>query len=173
MVNTYRNDTLDRVEGTSPDPSEGGECIWKTTNFSNVTNGGRRGRRCRRRGGGDWLFDKGEGTLFERLRISLIAPMVDRYWTDILEGMEGTDYLTRRRGLYMKNYEFLECHEWWTEMETVQAKGWRGLIIWQGGGDYIWKTTNVTNCTNGGQRLRRCNLKRGEGPFFLSLSREL
>ena len=43
----------------------------------------------------------------------------------------------RRRGVYLKDYEFLECHEWWTEMETVQAKGWRGLIIRQGGGDYI------------------------------------
>ena len=117
MVNTYRDDTLDRGEGTSPDPSEGGECIWKTTNFSNVTNGeqrgrrcsrgggreliiwqgggdfiwkttnfsnvtngGQRGRRCRRRGGGDWLFDKAEGTIYEKLRMSLIARMVDRDW---------------------------------------------------------------------------------------------
>ena len=35
----------------------------------------------------------------------------------------------RRRGVYLKDYEFLEFHEWWTERETVQAKGWRGLII--------------------------------------------
>ena len=55
--------------------------------------------------------------------------MVNTYRDDTLDRGEGTDYLTRRRGLYMKNYEFLECHEWWTEMETVQAKGWRGLII--------------------------------------------
>ena len=41
MVNTYRNDTLDR-------------------------------------GGGDWLFDKEEGTLIERLRISRMSRMVDR-----------------------------------------------------------------------------------------------
>ena len=49
--------------------------------------------------------------------------MVDREGDGAAEGVEGTDYLTRRRGLYMKDYEFLECHEWWTEMETVQAKG--------------------------------------------------
>ena len=41
MVNTYRNDTLDR-------------------------------------GGGDWLFDKEEGTLIERLRVSRMSRMVDR-----------------------------------------------------------------------------------------------
>ena len=57
-----------------------------------------------------------------------MSRMVDREGDGAGEGVEGTDYLTRRRGLYMKNYEFLECHEWWTEMETVQAKGWRGLI---------------------------------------------
>ena len=62
MVNTYRNDTLDRV-GTSPDPSEGGECI-------------------------------------ERLRISRMSRMVDREGDGAAEGVEGTDYLTRRRGLY-------------------------------------------------------------------------
>jgi len=28
--------------------------------------------------------------------------------------------------VYLKDYEFLECHEWWTEMETVQAKGGEG-----------------------------------------------
>ena len=56
MVNTYRNDTLDR-------------------------------------GGGDWLFDKEEGTI------------------------------------YMKNYEFLECHEWWTEMETVQAEKGKSALF--------------------------------------------
>ena len=70
-----------------------------------------------------------EGSVFERLRISRMSPMVNRDGDGAAEGLEGTDYLTRRRGLYMKNYEFLECHEWWTEMETVQAKGWRGLII--------------------------------------------
>ena len=35
----------------------------------------------------------------------------------------------------MKNYEFLECHEWWTERETVQAKGAEGtdyLTVWRG-----------------------------------------
>ena len=29
-------------------------------------------------GGGDWLFDKEEGTLIERLRISRMSRMVDR-----------------------------------------------------------------------------------------------
>ena len=48
MVNTYRNDTLDR-------------------------------------GGGDWLFDKEEGNIYERLRMSLIAPMVDRDEGDAAE----------------------------------------------------------------------------------------
>ena len=52
-----------------------------------------------------------------------MSRMVDREGDGAGEGVEGTDYLTRRRGLYMKDYEFLECHEWWTEMETVQAKG--------------------------------------------------
>ena len=62
--------------------------------------------------------------------------MVNTYRDGAGEGVEGTDCLTRRRGLYMKNYEFLECHEWWIEMKAMQ-------------------------------------LKRGEGPFFSSLSREL
>ena len=67
--------------------------------------------------------------ILERLRISLIAPMVITYRDDTLDRGGGTDYLTRGRGLYLKDYEFLEFHEWWTERETVQAKGWRGLII--------------------------------------------
>jgi len=33
--------------------------------------------------------------------------MVDRDGDGAGEGAEGTDYLTRRRGVYMKNYE---CH---------------------------------------------------------------
>ena len=64
-----------------------------------------------------------EGSVFERLRISRMSRMVDREGDGAGEGVEGTDYLTRRRGFYLKDYEFLECHEWWTEMETVQAKG--------------------------------------------------
>ena len=48
MVNTYRNDTLDR-------------------------------------GGGDWLFDKEEGTIYEKLRMSLIVRMVDRDEGDAAE----------------------------------------------------------------------------------------
>ena len=48
--------------------------------------------------------------------------MVNTYRNDTLDRVEGTDYLTRRRGLYLKDYEFLECHEWWTERETVQPK---------------------------------------------------
>ena len=55
-----------------------------------------------------------------------MSRMVDREGDGAGEGVEGTDYLTRRRGLYMKDYEFLECHEWWTERETVQAKGAEG-----------------------------------------------
>ena len=64
-----------------------------------------------------------------------MSRMVDREGDGAAEGVEGTDYLTRRRGLYMKDYEFLECHEWWTEMETVQAKGGEGtdyLTRWRG-----------------------------------------
>ena len=78
--------------------------------------------------GTDYLTRR-RGSVFERLRISRMSRMVDREGDGAAEGVEGTDYLTRRRGLYMKDYEFLECHEWLTEMETVQAKGWRGLII--------------------------------------------
>ena len=70
MVNTYRNDTLDR-------------------------------------GGGGLIIRQGEGTIFEKLRISRMSRMVDRDGDGAGEGVEGTDYLTRRRGLYMKNYE---CH---------------------------------------------------------------
>jgi len=55
--------------------------------------------------------------------------MVNREGDGAAKGADGTDCLTRGRGLYLKDYEFLECHEWWTEMETVQAKGRRGLII--------------------------------------------
>ena len=62
--------------------------------------------------------------------------MMDTYRNDTLEGVEGTDYLTRRRGVYLKDYEFLEFLEWWIEMKAML-------------------------------------LKRGEGPFFSSLSREL
>lgn len=29
----------------------------------------------------------------------------------------------------MKNYEFLECHEWWTEMETVQAEKGKSALF--------------------------------------------
>ena len=36
-------------------------------------------------GGGDWLFDKVEGIVLVRLRISLIAPMVDRDEGDAAE----------------------------------------------------------------------------------------
>ena len=55
-----------------------------------------------------------------------MSRMVDRDGDGASEGVEGTDYLTRGRGLYLKDYEFLECHEWWTERETVQAKGVEG-----------------------------------------------
>ena len=48
MVNTYRNDTLDR-------------------------------------GGRDWLFDKEEGVIYEKLRMSLIVRMVDRDEGDAAE----------------------------------------------------------------------------------------
>ena len=49
--------------------------------------------------GGDWLFDKEEGTLIERLRISRISRMVDREGDGAAEGVEGSECLTRRRGL--------------------------------------------------------------------------
>ena len=55
--------------------------------------------------------------------------MVNTYRNDTLDRAGGTDYLTRRRGLYMKNYEFLECHEWWTEMETVQAEKGKSALF--------------------------------------------
>ena len=29
----------------------------------------------------------------------------------------------------MKNYEFLECHEWWTEMKAMQLKKGDGTIF--------------------------------------------
>ena len=58
-----------------------------------------------------------------------MSRMVNREGDGAAKGADGTDCLTRGRGLYLKDYEFLECHEWWTERETVQAKGWRGLII--------------------------------------------
>ena len=51
-----------------------------------------------------------------------MSRMVDRKGDGAGEGAEGTDYLTRGRGLYLKDYEFLECHEWWTEMETGQPE---------------------------------------------------
>ena len=69
MVNTYRDDILDR-------------------------------------GGGDWLFDKEEGTIYERLRISLIAPMVITYRDDTLD-RDGGDWLfDKGRGIYAEDYEF-------------------------------------------------------------------
>ena len=52
--------------------------------------------------------------------------MVITYRDDTLDRGGGTDYLTRGRGLYLKDYEFLEFHEWWTERETVQPKGLEG-----------------------------------------------
>jgi len=41
---------------------------------------------------------------------------------DALEWLDGSDYLVVGRGLYLKDYEFLECHEWWIEMKAVQLK---------------------------------------------------
>ena len=41
---------------------------------------------------------------------------------DALEWSDGSVYLVVGRGLYLKDYEFLECHEWWTEMETGQPE---------------------------------------------------
>ena len=41
-----------------------------------------------------------------------MSRMVDREGDGAGEGVEGADYLTRRRGFYLKDYEFLECHEW-------------------------------------------------------------
>ena len=41
---------------------------------------------------------------------------------DALEWSDGSDYLVVGRGLYLKDYEFLECHEWWIEMKAVQLK---------------------------------------------------
>ena len=55
-----------------------------------------------------------------------MSRMVNREGDGAGEGVEGTDYLTRGRGLYLKDYEFLEFLEWWTERETVQPKGLEG-----------------------------------------------
>ena len=52
------------------------------------------------------FFDSGEGVVLVRLRISRMSRMVDREGDGAGEGGEGTDCLTRGRGLYMKNYEF-------------------------------------------------------------------
>ena len=53
--------------------------------------------------------------------------MVDRDGDGAGEGSGGDlPRPLRRRGVYLKDYEFLECHEWWTERETVQAKGVEG-----------------------------------------------
>ena len=41
---------------------------------------------------------------------------------DALEWSDEVCSSTVGRGLYLKDYEFLECHEWWTEMETVQPE---------------------------------------------------
>ena len=41
---------------------------------------------------------------------------------DALEWSDGSDYLVVGRGLYLKDYEFLEFHEWWIEMKAVQLK---------------------------------------------------
>jgi hypothetical protein len=99
--------------------------------------------------------------------------MVDRKGDGAGEGAEGTDYLTRGRGLYLKNYEFLECHEWWTERETVQAKGVDGT-------DYLTRRRGVY-----AEKLRISLIApmvdRDEGDatekrrrtFFSSLGREL
>ena len=52
--------------------------------------------------------------------------MVITYRDDTLDRGGGTDYLTRGRGLYLKDYEFLEFLEWCTERETVQPIGVEG-----------------------------------------------
>ena len=41
---------------------------------------------------------------------------------DALEWSDGSVYLVVGRVLYLKDYEFLEFLEWWTEMETGQAE---------------------------------------------------
>ena len=46
------------------------------------------------------MFDKGEGTIYEKLRISRMSRMVNTYRDDTLDRGGGTDYLTRRRGVY-------------------------------------------------------------------------
>lgn len=54
---------------------------------------------------------------------------------DALEWLDGSDYLVVGRGLYLKDYEFLECHEWWIEMKAMQLKKGDGtffFIIEQG-----------------------------------------
>ena len=62
MVNTYRDDTLDRD-------------------------------------GGDWLFDKEEGTIFERLRISRMPRMVDRDEGDAAEKRRRTFFFIIEQGI--------------------------------------------------------------------------
>ena len=61
--------------------------------------------------------------ILERLRISRISRMSNTCGWDALEWSDEVCSSTVGWGLSLKDYEFLECHEWWTEMETVQAKG--------------------------------------------------
>ena len=60
--------------------------------------------------------------ILEILRISRISRTSNTCGWDALEWSDGSDYLVVGRGLYLKDYEFLECHEWWTERETVQPE---------------------------------------------------
>ena len=77
---------------------------------------------CTRMVGRECLFGSGEGIILERLRISRMSQMSNTCGWNALEWSDGSDYLVVGRGLYLKDYEFLECHEWWTEMETGQPE---------------------------------------------------
>ena len=59
-----------------------------------------------------------------------MSRMVDREGDGAGEGVEGTDYLTRRRGVYLKDYEFLECHECQIHVGGMHSNGRMGVFIW-------------------------------------------
>ena len=58
-----------------------------------------------------------------------MSRMVDREGDGVTEGADGVCYLTVGRGIYAEDYEFLECHEWWTEMETGQPEKGKSALF--------------------------------------------
>ena len=56
--------------------------------------------------------------------------MVITYRDDILEWSDGSDYLVVGRVLYLKDYEFLECHECQIHVGGMHSNGRMGVFIW-------------------------------------------